>query len=45
MSDFRKWLLSVLAICGVLGGYLFHPALYLVGVPVWIGIVIDELRR
>ncbi len=45
MSNFQRWLLSVIAVCGVLGGFLFHPALYLVGVPLWMGIVIDELKK
>ena len=45
MSDLQRFLLSCGAIFGVAGGYLFHPALYLVGVPLWMGIVIDELKK
>ena len=45
MNPWVEWLLSLIAVLGVLGGYLFHPALYLVGVPLWAGLVVNEVRR
>ena len=45
MREFLEWFLSLMAVLGVLGGYLFHPALYVIGVPLWTGICLYELRR
>ena len=45
MRDFLEWLLSLIAVAGVLGGYLFHPALYLIGIPLWLGICLYGIRR
>ena len=45
MSDLQRFFLSCGAIFGVAGGYLFHPALYLIGIPLWVGICLYEVRR
>ncbi len=45
MRNFLLWLVSFVAVSGVLGGYLFHPALYFVGIPLWVGICLYEVRR
>ena len=45
MKEWVEWLLSLTAVMGVLGGYLFHPALYLIGISLWVGICLYEVRR
>ena len=45
MRNFLLWFTSFVAVAGVLGGYLFHPAFYLVGVPAWVGITLRQLYK